>query len=202
MRRLRAPAARKERRGEVEQEIIRAAEEFLKIRPFRELSADTLMAQTGLTRTAFYRYFPDIPSLVLRLYGDIRGEVTEAIEHWTRNQSNSHASMRLAIERVADVYRRHGEVLRAMAEASAFDDEIGRAYEEGAKMFIAAIRNVLDSERSTARLGDADSDAIAAALMWMAERYLTREFADADEQARSKGVDALVCIFSRVIYSD
>ena len=39
----------------------------LKAKPFRELTVDELMEGTGLSRTAFYRYFPDRESVLVDL---------------------------------------------------------------------------------------------------------------------------------------
>ena len=40
------------------------------------------MADTGLTRTAFYRHFDDVPDLVLRLLEDVGRELYEIAERW------------------------------------------------------------------------------------------------------------------------
>jgi hypothetical protein len=56
---------RREQRENTRREILAAAQAFLRDHPYRELSIDVLMADTGLTRTSFYRHFDDITELVL-----------------------------------------------------------------------------------------------------------------------------------------
>ena len=72
----------REQRENTRQAIMEAAATLLRERPYRELSVDLVMGQTGLTRTAFYRHFDDIPSLVLRLLADVGRELYEVGERW------------------------------------------------------------------------------------------------------------------------
>ena len=59
---------RRRRSPEVaEREILAAAEELLRERPFRELTVDEVMRRTELSRPSFYVYFKDRHELVLRL---------------------------------------------------------------------------------------------------------------------------------------
>ena len=59
---------RRRRSPEVaEREIMAAAEELLRERPFRELTVDEVMRRTELSRPSFYVYFRDRHHLVLRV---------------------------------------------------------------------------------------------------------------------------------------
>lgn len=65
---------------ESEREILDAAEEFLRGRPFREMTVEAVMSRTGLKRPAFYVHFRDRHDLALRVVEVIGGEVAEMIE--------------------------------------------------------------------------------------------------------------------------
>src|SRR5437763_13998692 len=75
-------ARRREQREQTRREILAAADRLLRERPYRELSVDLVMAQTDLTRTAFYRHFDDVPGLVLHLLEDVGREVYALAERW------------------------------------------------------------------------------------------------------------------------
>ena len=64
-------ARQREQRERTRRQILAAADQFLRERPYRELSVEVVMAQTGLTRTAFYRHFDDVTDLVLQLLEEI-----------------------------------------------------------------------------------------------------------------------------------
>ena len=51
-------------------------------RPYRELTVDAVMVQTGLTRTAFYRHFADVTDLVLRLFEEVGQGLHGVAERW------------------------------------------------------------------------------------------------------------------------
>src|ERR1700741_2307724 len=70
--------ANRRRRSEAREQILEVARRELRVRPFRELSVDELMQATGLSRTAFYRYFPDREAVLVDLLEEVWGELAEA----------------------------------------------------------------------------------------------------------------------------
>lgn len=199
MRRLRAMGGRRERRGETEAQILDAAAAFLEAHPFRDLSAEALMASAGLTRTAFYRYFPDLASLVLRLYERARLDTADALAIWLAEEHAPHEAIVRSIEAAARAYRKNGRVLKAVAEAAAFDPEVDAAYAEGAEAFIAAIEAKLPP--CLAATPGAHQET-ARALFWMTERYFARELACAEEGRLARGLEALTRIWLAAIYPE
>src|SRR5437660_5551275 len=101
--------SRHEQREAVRRQILSATESFLRERPFRELSVDAVMAETGLTRTAFYRHFDDSTDLVLRLYADLNQELLEVAEHWAATAGVGYPTPgREGLTAMIDFYIRQG----------------------------------------------------------------------------------------------
>ncbi len=71
-------SANRLRRSEARQHIIDAARRELKDKPFRELRVDELMQETGLSRTAFYRFFPDREAVLVDLLEEVWDALAEA----------------------------------------------------------------------------------------------------------------------------
>ena len=67
---------------ESEREILVAAEEFLRERPFREMTVDAVMSRTGLKRPAFYVHFRDRHDLALRVVEQLGMEIGEMVDRW------------------------------------------------------------------------------------------------------------------------
>ena len=65
-----------------EREIIAAAEELLRERPFRDLTVDEVMRRTELSRPSFYVYFRDRHQLVLRVVERLGAEMLEMSARW------------------------------------------------------------------------------------------------------------------------
>src|SRR5947209_18712951 len=107
MRAVSTPAQRLRRREQREttrREILAAAERFLRENPHRELSVEAVMAQTGLTRTAFYRHFDDGTALILRLLADIGKELYAVAPNWGSRASDDPLAAPEALGRIVDFF--------------------------------------------------------------------------------------------------
>lgn len=200
MRKLRAAATRQTQRSDTERDILKAAERLLSTRPFSDLSTDAVMAEAGLSRTAFYRYFPDIASLILRLYADVRAEVAAAAHVWLREDLAPREAIEQAFTQIADVYTQHGIVLKAVGQAAAIDPEIDAVYSQSATAFADAIHARLKRDRALTVLTEADENETAISLMWMIERYFSRELVGADAARSANAVDTLTSLWARALY--
>ena len=131
--RIRTRAAAQQRRAATEQAILDATESLLEIRSFRDLSVEDVMEVTGLGRTAFYRYFPDLERVVLRHMAGIAEDLHAASREWF---SADHPDAQLVDSglRIAAVYRDHGRLMQAFSEASVAGPDVRDAW-----------RDVLDS---------------------------------------------------------
>lgn len=158
--------------SESEREIVEAAEEFLRERPFRELSVKEVMARTGLKRPAFYAHFTDRYDLVLRVVQTIGAELDAMADRWFRRDEDD-PDPRSALEGIVSVYRDHGTVLRAISDAAATDARVEVAYRSLVEGFIDATARHIRAEQSKGRIRPLPHvDETARALIWMEERYL------------------------------
>jgi AcrR family transcriptional regulator len=189
-RRRRTPA-------EAEREILESAERFLRKRPLRELTIDEVMAGTGLSRPAFYVYFRDRHDLVLRLIGEIGGELFEMADRWLKG-----GDMRAAVDGVVAVYSRHGPVLRAISDAAVDDPDVEQAYHGLVQRFIDATADHIRTEQRNGRAEGMTARRTAAALVWMNERYLSMCLGGGNtKQLRPREVaDTLHQIWTRTLY--
>jgi TetR/AcrR family transcriptional regulator, ethionamide resistance regulator len=177
---VKTPAQRahlREQRQNTRQEILAAGDRFLRERPYRELSVEVVMAQTGLTRTAFYRHFDDVTELVLRLLADVGRELYGIAEQWRGAAGSDYPSAaREALAGIVDFFVRHGQLVRAIAEAAATDEEIERGYRGFVEAFIEMTREALDALVARGQLQVPDTLGLARALNLMNEAYLLSEF--------------------------
>jgi TetR/AcrR family transcriptional regulator, ethionamide resistance regulator len=168
---------RREQRETTRREILAAAERFLRERPYRELSVDLLMAQTDLTRTAFYRHFEDVSELVLRLLEDVGSELYEVAERWQSSAGHEYpVAAHEALSAAVDFFIQHGPLVRAIAEAAATDDQIERGYRGFIEAFTEMTRQALDELVGRGQIEPLDTAALARALNLMNEAYLLAEF--------------------------
>jgi AcrR family transcriptional regulator len=115
--RTRTRAAAHERRAATERAILETTEQLLEQRPFRDLTVEDVMSKAGLTRTAFYRYFPDLESVVVRLMGQLVDELRQASARWVASEDPA-AQLHGSMLQFAAVYRDHGRLMQAFYDAA------------------------------------------------------------------------------------
>jgi AcrR family transcriptional regulator len=168
---------RREQRESTRRQILDAAEHFLREQPYRELSVDVVMADTGLTRTAFYRHFDDVTDLVLRLFAEVGQELYEVVKRWATSAGADYpAPGREGLAGMVDFYVRHGPLIRAIAEAAATDERIEFAYCGSTDAFVELTAEALERMVREHMLDVPDARALARAMTLMNQAYLLAEF--------------------------
>jgi AcrR family transcriptional regulator len=191
---------RRQQRQETRQQILDAAQGFLRERSFRELSVEAVMSGTGHTRTVFYRHFDDIPSLVLTLIAEVGAELVEVGQQWaqTDNTGPEVARERLAI--FVDFYVRNGPLVRAVAEASHHDDLVEKAYSDMVEGFIALTAQAIQTRVDSGELKPVDAPEIARALVRMLNGYLDDALGQEPRTEPGRVLDTVWTIWTRTLF--
>jgi AcrR family transcriptional regulator len=170
-------AFHREQRESTRREILAVADRFLRRHPYRELSVEVVMAETGLTRTAFYRHFDDVTELVLRLMAELAGELYAVAERWGEKAGASYPEPAIeGLDAIVEFFANNGPLVRAIREAAATDEQIERAYGGALGVLIEITKKTLDRLVQEGRLEVPDTDALARVLNLMNEAYLLDEF--------------------------
>jgi AcrR family transcriptional regulator len=188
------------RRADTEQRILEVATELLAVRRFNDLCVDDVTSRTTISRTAFYRYFPDLHAVLIRLLGDVSEHLFAMSERWLASEGDPAETLRAALAGVADVYQQHGGVLRAVADAATQDDEIDTAYQDVVQAFVSAVATRIRRDEQEGRTHGLDPDETARALVWMIERYLVETYGRAQSHPAEKVIDTLHAIWKRTLY--
>ena len=181
-------------------EIITAAEALLRERPFRELTVDEVMRRTDLSRPSFYVYFRDRAQLVLRVVERIGGELVEATRPWYEEGGAGPAQAREGLARVVEVYRRHGPVMCALADAASHDRDVEIAYGALIGSFVDATARQLEAEIAAGRIAPLEPSETAKALILMTERYLNLALGREPFTAHEVVTETLSTIWLRTLY--
>ena len=191
---------RREQRENTRREILAAADRLLRERPYRELSVDLLMAQTDLTRTAFYRHFDDVPDLVLRLLADVGRELYAVGERWREGLERDHvAAAREGLRGIVQFMVRNGKLVRAVAEGAATDELIERGYQQYLEAFTELIAAGLEELGARSHVDVGDTRALARALNLMNESFLLDQFGKDPQGDPEVALATLETIWLRVL---
>ena len=183
-----------------DREILAAAEQLLRERPFRDITVEAVMSRTGLKRPAFYVHFRDRHELALRVVEHIGRELFAMTDRWLQGDDPPNDA-RAALEGLAQVYLEHGPVLRALADASGADAQVEVAYRGLVEEFVAATARHIREEQALGRIGPlADVDETARALIWLDERYLSEALGRTPRTDPQLVVDVLYRIWMSTLY--
>jgi AcrR family transcriptional regulator len=157
--------------------IMDAVETLLAERPYAELRVEDVMAASGMTRTAFYRYFPDLESVLLALLARVGVEIAEAANKWLLLEADPDAGILEAATGLAEVWSRHWALLLAFSDAATSGSRVQVAWHELIESFLEPVERRFDDLARRGRTALAHPAETARALVWMNERYLFETFA-------------------------
>ena len=175
--------------------ILEAARTLLQERPFAELSVRSVMAEAGLTRTIFYRYFDDLPSLAADLLPDAGDPLIDQVERIEAEGRD--AVLHQMIDGLVATYAAHGPLLRAIDDAARHDRAVAAQLETA----LVGPRRLLARLVAGAQHPPADPDEFARLLMATHRAYLLDQFGagDADPEAPDRARTALADLWARLL---
>jgi TetR/AcrR family transcriptional regulator, ethionamide resistance regulator len=181
--------AQTEKRAAIEAAVLRATEELLREgRSYAELRIEEIATRAGISRTAFYFYFRDKRELLMRLTEDVAEILYAEADEWWSGEGDGRETLGPALQTVIGHYQEHGVLLRAVVEASAYDEVVAQFWRALIARFV---------EASQRRIG---SEPIAFALTWMVERACYQRFVQGDGRLDDEFIEAITEIWLRTVY--
>jgi AcrR family transcriptional regulator len=193
---------RRRRKPEAAQnEILDAAEAFLREHPFREMTVEDVMSRTGLSRPSFYEYFRDRHHLVIKLVERFGSSTYALAEQWLSGQGDPLNDLQEGAERLVAMYAERGYLLRALADAASHDGEVEQAYRATINRLIEAAAARIRAGIEKGMVKNIDPSEVAAALVLMNERYLMERLWNQPKADPRAVADTIVAVWRRVLYA-
>jgi TetR/AcrR family transcriptional regulator, ethionamide resistance regulator len=188
-------------RQQSRERIIEAATELIRHTPYGALTVDDVMREAGAGRTIFYRHFDDLADLLRRAGREAFEGLLEAEHELRTAQAGGEPDVvRAAIEPAVEVYRQHGPLLRAVAEAAASGDEqIAAGQQAMLERFDSLVADVLRSSPGMAGRPDEQLAETARALNLLNVNYLLDAFGRDPRVSAETAVRTLAGIWSAVV---
>lgn len=182
--------------------ILDSADRLLRERPFREISVDEVMRPTGYRRTVFYRHFTGLPEMVLAVLARVMPELVQATEAFLEISGGeiTESQVRELVRGVVEHWERHGPLMLALRDASAYDAEIDELIEQAQARMTATLAKGLARRQEAGYLLGAKPEQLAIALTSMNQRYLLTCFGRTPPRATvDEATDALTAIWGAVV---
>jgi AcrR family transcriptional regulator len=188
---------------EREAAILRTAEQLLQERPLADISVDDLAAGAGISRPAFYFYFPSKDAVVLTLVDRLVEGANQAKEGaLDRFVADPAAGWRQVIQIFYEVLGAHRAVIRAAMELSATNGEARELRSQVTEGWVQAVTERIEEEHKRgAATGELPARDLATALVQMNERAMLAVFAEESPAvSEERLVDVLCEIWLNAIY--
>jgi len=194
------PASRITKSDRTRAVILNAALEFIWSRPFREMTVNSLMASTDLSRSAFYQYFDDIHRVMETLLHMLAEEIFTSSNVWLDGVGDPVALLNETFEGLTQTCYRNGPFLRAMSDAAAADERFENDWVQFLGAFDDAGITRIEADQAQGLIAAFDARPVAFAL----NRLNAYTFIDAfGQRPRSKPKpiqDALARIWISTLY--
>jgi AcrR family transcriptional regulator len=183
--------------------IVAAAEELVRQRSYGALTVDDVMREAGLGRTIFYRHFDDLADLLMRAGREAIDELFGAQDALRAARiGDGFDVVQVAIEPAVAVYRRHGPLLRAIAEAAATEERIAEGQEAMRQRFHELVEHALGAIPRLAAHPPTDMAETARALNLMNESYLLDAFGREPRVSAETAIQTLTEVWFAMIHRD
>jgi AcrR family transcriptional regulator len=188
-------------RQQSRERIVAAATELIRHTPYGALTVDDVMRDAGAGRTIFYRHFDDLADLLRRA----GREAFEGLFQAEQALRSAHVDgqpdvVRAAIEPAVAVYRQHGPLLRAIAEAAAIGDEqIAAGQQAMLERFDELVADVLRASPRLAGRSEEEVSETARALNVMNVNYLLDAFGREPRVSTETAVRTLAGVWAALI---
>lgn len=161
---------------DAQREITASAIRFLWEHPFRDLTVGGLMADTTLSRPAFYQYFEDLHHLLETLLAEMDAVLRASANPWVSGEGEPIAALRESLRGVVRVSVDQGPVMRAITEAAPLDERLERAWSTFLAHWDDAVTARIEAQQHAGLVPAFDARLMARALNRLDAAVLIEEF--------------------------
>ena len=156
--------------------IMNAALDFIWSRPFRDMTVNSLMAPTGVGRSAFYQYFKDLHEVMEALLSILQDEIYNAAEPWITGIGDPVALLKEAFTGLVELNYQRGPLVRAVADAAPSDKRLEKVWVQFLSGFDDAACARIEADQKQGLILEFDARPVAIALTRLNASTLIQAF--------------------------
>jgi AcrR family transcriptional regulator len=180
--------------------IVDAALEFIWSHPFRDMTVNSLMTSTDLSRSAFYQYFEDLHDLMENLLDMLTDEVFAATGSWFQGTGDPVILLNESLAGLVNVCYRLGPILRAVDDAAATDERLEKAWSQLEKQFDDAVTARIQADQAQGLIPDFEARPVGIALNRLDAYTLIDAFGQRPRKQPQPVREALARIWISTLY--
>jgi AcrR family transcriptional regulator len=152
--------------------VLEATATLLKTTALADLSVAQILSAAGVGRTSFYEHFTSKDDVVVKLMESLSDEIAvELTPMFVRGQRTPDEAFALGLANLVDVASRYAALVVAVSEEWPAIPELKEIWFRMLGDFTTRLARMIESERAAGAAPEgADARALAASLVWTAER--------------------------------
>lgn len=180
--------------------ILNAAFDFVWSHPFREMTVQALMAETGVSRSAFYQYFDGRYELMQAMLDILQEEIFDNAASWYSGVGDPVALLREALAGLVRVCHGRGPFMQAVADAAPSDQRMETAWKGFLGRFDDAISARIEADQEQGLIPAFDARPLAVALNRLDAHTLLEAFGRRPRSRPEPVREALTRIWISTLY--
>ena len=184
------------------QAILDAALKYLWTHPYRDLTVNELMAIAGSSRSAFYRYYEDLPAMMEHLLNDFKEKIMAATSAWLTGEGDPISLLKDALGNMVEVSYQYGPILRAVLDAAPMNERLEKAWTDFAKDFDDAVTHQIEYQQKAGLIKPFDARPVATALNRMNSEMVSHHFGHSPRGSQTEVRDAIIRVWVATLYGD
>ena len=185
-----------------QQSILDAALDFLWTKPYRSLTVNELMTMAGSSRSAFYRYFDDLPTMMEHLLNEFKEKIMAATGAWLNGEGDPIPLLVESLENMVEVSYQYGPILRAVLDAAPMNERLEKAWTSFAKGFDDAVTHQIEHQQKAGLIKPFDARPVATALNRMNSEMVSHHFGHSPRGSQTDVRDAIIRVWVATLYGD
>src|SRR5210317_1877499 len=181
-------------------EILDAAFEFLWSRPFRDMTVNSLMATTSISRSAFYRYFDDIHELMQALLTRLESEILEGASPWLSENGDPVALLYESLAAEVHICYRHGPFIKPISDAAGTNAQLEDEWNWFLDRFDDAVSERIVADQELGLIEAFDPRPVATALNRVDAAMYVRAFGHRPRSRPEQVQDAITRVWISTLY--
>ncbi|MGB5507468.1 TetR/AcrR family transcriptional regulator [Robiginitalea sp.] len=184
------------------QAILDAALDYLWTKPYRSLTVNELMSKAGSSRSVFYRYYDDLPTMMEHLLNEFKDKIMAATGAWLNGEGDPIPLLVESLDNLVEVSYQYGPILRAVLDAAPMNERLEKAWTHFAKDFDDAVTHQIEHQQAAGLIKPFDARPVATALNRMNSEMVSHHFGHSPRGSQTDVRDAIIRVWVATLYGD
>ena len=181
-------------------EILNAAFRFLWSGQFADMTVNTLMEQTSISRPSFYNYFADTHELMETLLKILESDILGGASPWLTDDGDPVALLYESLAAEVHICYRCGPFLKAVTDAAGTDSRLGAEWYGFLDRFDDAVSERIAADQELGLIESFDPRPVATALNQVDASMYVRAFGQRPRRQPGPVLDAISRLWISSLY--